>query len=64
VDTHTDTQTDGRNLRNTPLRDGFRRHEIHIKFYKDWFRHSKLDRGDSQTQRAYGDSISLFYFSD
>jgi hypothetical protein len=33
-----------------------------ISFHKDWFRHSKVDRGDSQTHRQYGDLISLFYF--
>jgi hypothetical protein len=24
---------------------------IHTKFHKDWFRHSKVDRGDTQTHR-------------
>jgi hypothetical protein len=33
--------------------------DIHTKFYKDWFSHSKVDKGDTQTQRQYGNRISL-----
>jgi hypothetical protein len=29
------------------------------KFHKGWFRHSKVDRGDTQTRRQHGDRISL-----
>jgi hypothetical protein len=32
---------------------------IHTNFHKDWFRHSKVNRGDSQTHRQHGDRISL-----
>jgi hypothetical protein len=32
---------------------------IHTKFHKDWCRHSKVDRGDTQTYRQQGDLISL-----
>jgi hypothetical protein len=28
-------------------RDGVRCHDIHTKFHKDFFRHSKVDRGDT-----------------
>jgi hypothetical protein len=42
--------------------DGLRCHDIHTKFYKDWFKHLKVNSGDSQTQRQYGDSISLILF--
>jgi hypothetical protein len=32
-------------------------------FYKDWFRHSKVDGGgDLQTRIQYGDFIGLLYF--
>jgi hypothetical protein len=40
--------------------DGLRCHGIHTKFHKDWFRHSKVNRGDSQTQRQHGDHIRLY----
>jgi hypothetical protein len=39
-------------------RDGFMKHvaegvlswhDVHTKFYKDWFRHSEVDEGDTQT---------------
>jgi hypothetical protein len=33
-----------------------------MKFHKDWFRHSKVDRGDTQTQRKQGALISLLPF--
>jgi hypothetical protein len=39
--------------------DGLRCHDIHMKFNKDCLRHSKVDRGDSQTRRYHGDLISL-----
>jgi hypothetical protein len=32
------------------------------KFHKDWFRHSKTDRGNSQTHRQHGDLISVVLF--
>jgi hypothetical protein len=38
---------------------GLRWHDTHTKFHKDWFSHSKVDRG-GQTHRHYGDPISLF----
>jgi hypothetical protein len=32
--------------------DGLSCHDIHMKFHKDWFRHSKIDKGgDSQKHR-------------
>jgi hypothetical protein len=31
--------------------DGLRCHDVHTKFHKDWFRHSKVIRGDSQTHK-------------
>jgi hypothetical protein len=31
--------------------DGLRFHDIHAKFNKDWFRYSKVHRGDTQTYR-------------
>jgi hypothetical protein len=38
---HTDTQTDLWSSRW----NGLRCHDTHIKFHKDWFRHSKIDEG-------------------
>jgi hypothetical protein len=35
---------------------------ILFKLNKDWFRHSKVDRGNSQTHRQPGDFISLLLF--
>jgi hypothetical protein len=32
--------------------DGLRCHDIHTKCHKDWFRHSKVNREDSQTHSA------------
>jgi hypothetical protein len=32
------------------------------KFHKDWFRHSKFNRGETQTHREHGDGISLLLF--
>jgi hypothetical protein len=34
-------------------------HDIHTKLHKDLLRHSKLNKGDSQTKRQHGDRISL-----
>jgi hypothetical protein len=42
--------------------DGLRCHDIHTKFHKDWFSHSEVDRGDSQTHKQHGDIISLLLF--
>jgi hypothetical protein len=39
---------------------GFRCHDIHTKFYKDWFSHSKVG-DDSLTPRRRGDRISLLF---
>jgi hypothetical protein len=44
------------------LWDGLRCHDINKKFHKHLFRHSKVDRVDTQTQRQYGDLISLILF--
>jgi mevalonate pyrophosphate decarboxylase len=40
--------------------DNVQKHNIYTK---DWFRHSKVDRGDMQTHRQHGDFISLILFS-
>jgi hypothetical protein len=32
---------------------------VHTKFHKDWFRNSKVNRGDSQARREHEDRISL-----
>jgi hypothetical protein len=40
--THTDTQTDGRDLWSAPL---IWAHLPWYKFHKEWFRHSEVDRG-------------------
>jgi hypothetical protein len=32
------------------------------KFHKDWFSHSKVDKGDMHTDRQQGDLIRLLYF--
>jgi hypothetical protein len=29
------------------------------KFHKDWFRHSKVNSGDSQIHREHGDRINI-----
>jgi hypothetical protein len=42
--------------------DGLRCHDIHTKFHEDWFSHSKVDEGDTQTHRQHGDLISLLLF--
>jgi hypothetical protein len=49
-DTYTDTETDGKHLRSTPLR--LRWHDIHSQFRKYYLRHLKVEwGGGSQTQR-------------
>jgi hypothetical protein len=54
-------QTHG--LMEVPPSDGFRCHDIHTEFHKDWFRHSKVDcGGDTQTHRQNGDLINLLLF--
>jgi hypothetical protein len=35
---------------------------MHAKFHENWFRHSEVDRGDTQTHREHGDPISLILF--
>jgi hypothetical protein len=35
---------------------------MHIKFHKDWFKHSKVNRGDKETHRQHGEGISLLSF--
>jgi hypothetical protein len=42
--------------------DGLRCHDMHINVHKDWFRHSQVDRGYSQTQRQHSDLINLHLF--
>jgi hypothetical protein len=39
--------------------DGLRCHDNHTKFYNDWFRHSKVDRG---THKQHDDLTSLLLF--
>jgi hypothetical protein len=34
-------------------------HHIHMKFHTVWFRQSKVDGGDTETQRQHGDRINL-----
>jgi hypothetical protein len=36
--------------------------EILTKFHKEWLRHLKVGKGDSQTHRQHGDLISLLSF--
>jgi hypothetical protein len=47
--------------------DGVSCHDIHTKFHKDWFSHSKVNRGkhiqtDTHTHTQHDDLISLFLF--
>jgi hypothetical protein len=44
--------------------DGFRCHDIglHTKLHKEWFSHSEVDKGDTQTYRHHDDYISLLLF--
>jgi hypothetical protein len=39
--------------------DGDRCHDIHIEFHKNWFGHSEVNMGNSQTHRQHGYRISL-----
>jgi hypothetical protein len=42
--------------------DGLRCHDIHTKFYQDWFSHSKVDKGGfTDTQTAWCISLLLFF---
>jgi hypothetical protein len=41
--------------------DGLRCHDIHTKFHKDWFRHSKIDRADTQTQTSWWSHEPFFF---
>jgi hypothetical protein len=43
--------------------DGLRCRDIRTKFHKDWFRRSKVNKGDTQTHRQHGDRISLLCLS-
>jgi hypothetical protein len=36
--------------------------DIRTKFHKDCFRHSQVNKGDTQTHRQQGDLISLLLF--
>jgi hypothetical protein len=56
-DTHTDRLMGG--IYEVGRWDGHSCHDIHVKFYKDWFRHSEVNRGDTQKHRQDGDGISL-----
>jgi hypothetical protein len=59
-DTHTDTQTDWRDLF---CWDELRCRDIHISFHNDWFMHSTVDRWGSQTRRHRDRiEIALGYF--
>jgi hypothetical protein len=41
------------------LSDGLRCHDVHTKFHKDWFRHSKVNVRDTQTQIGRRSQSSL-----
>jgi hypothetical protein len=41
---------------------GLRCHDMHTKLYKDWFTHSKVERGNTQIHRQHGDHISILNF--
>jgi hypothetical protein len=36
-------------------------YKVHTKFHKDWFRHSKVDKG-GYTHRQHGDLMSLLSY--
>jgi hypothetical protein len=57
---HIKTQADGRNSVNAPL-NGLKCHDIYTKFHKDWFRHSTVDRGDTQTYKQHRDRIGPYF---
>jgi hypothetical protein len=42
--------------------DELRCHDVHTRFYEDWFRYSNLIRGDTQTHRQHGNLISPPFF--
>jgi hypothetical protein len=42
--------------------DRLRYHDIHTKFYKDWFRNSKVGGIHTYKYRQYEDLISVFLF--
>jgi hypothetical protein len=42
--------------------DGLRGHNIHIKFHKDLFRHSKVQMEDTYPDTQQGDLISLLLY--
>jgi hypothetical protein len=43
--------------------DGFSCHYIHTKFHNNWFSHSNVNKGDTQTyRRQHGHRISLLSF--
>jgi hypothetical protein len=60
MDTHIDTQTDGRDLRSTML-SGLRCHDI-PGFIKTGSAIQKLILGVTQTHRWHGDHICLLSF--
>jgi hypothetical protein len=37
-------------------------HDVRTKSHKDWFSHSEVDKGDTQTHRQHGDCISVVLF--
>jgi hypothetical protein len=59
IQTHTDWREGFKKARRW---DGLRRHDIHTNFQKVWFRHSKVDMGDTETDRQRGDLISLLIY--
>jgi hypothetical protein len=57
-DTQIDIQIDVRDFLIRQLRWA----QVHTKFYKDWVRHSKVDkRGYTDTHRQQGDLICLLF---
>jgi hypothetical protein len=38
--------------------DGLRCNDMHTKFRRNWFRHPKVDKGDTQAQR----NVLLFFY--
>jgi hypothetical protein len=47
------------------MKHGLRCNDMHTKFHKDWFSHSEVNVGDTQTHRDHGDRTNLlsFFFS-
>jgi hypothetical protein len=41
---------------------GLRCHDMCTKFHKEWLRHSKVNKGDTQKHRENGDLINLILF--